>query len=229
MKRLLIIPARKGSKRIKNKNIKQFNGRPIISYSLEAAKKSGIFNKIHVSTDSRRIRNIVENYGFEVEFLRPKKISGDKTPVFDVIEYVLKKYKSLGYIFDEVWSISACAPLIFDKDLIKASKLLKKYPNKIVLSVCSYNAPLEWAFKFKKKTFFLMPDNLNAYKIRSQDLVEKFYDTGDFICFKYSEFKRLKKKPDVNYVGYKMPKSRSVDIDNYDDWEFAEKLSKLTI
>jgi pseudaminic acid cytidylyltransferase len=225
--RLLIIPARGNSKRIKNKNIKFFCGKPIIYYTIDCARKSKLFDKIHVSTESKKIFKCVKKKKIFIDFLREKKFSLDKTPVFDVIEYVLNKYKSLGYTFNEIWTISACAPLIFCKDLIKASKLIKKYPNKIILPVCSYNAPIEWAFKFKKQTSVLIPEKLNAYSIRSQDLVEKFYDTGDFICFKYSEFNRLKKKPDINYVGLKMPKSRSVDIDNSDDWKFAEKLFKL--
>jgi pseudaminic acid cytidylyltransferase len=227
--RLLIIPARGNSKRIKNKNIKSFCGKPIIYYTIDCARKSKLFDKIHVSTESKKISKYVKKKKILIDFLREKKFSRDKTPVFDVLEYVLKKYKSLGYVFNEIWSISACAPLLLDKDLIKASKLIKKYPNKIILPVSSYNVPIEWAFKFKEQTSILIPDKLNAYSIRSQDLVEKFYDTGDFICFKDSEFNRLKKNPDINYVGLKMPRSRSVDIDNLDDWKLAEKLFKLTI
>ena len=92
LKRLLISPARGASKRIKNKNIKKFNNKPIIFYSIESAKKSKLFNKIHVSTESRKILDIVKKKGIEVDFLRPKKISGDKTALHDVYKFVVQKY-----------------------------------------------------------------------------------------------------------------------------------------
>lgn len=93
MRRLLIIPARQGSKRIKNKNIKIFYGKPIIAYSLKLAKECGIFDTIHVSTNSLKIKKIAEKYGPKVEFLRPKKISGDYTPIIEVLRYVYDYYK----------------------------------------------------------------------------------------------------------------------------------------
>ena len=96
-KRLLVIPARSGSKRIKNKNIKLFNGKPIISYPIQAAIKSKLFNKIHVSTDSVKIANICKKLGIPDEFLRPKKLSGDKVTLFDVMKFVKSKYKSIRY------------------------------------------------------------------------------------------------------------------------------------
>ena len=122
LKRLLIIPARGGSKRIKNKNIKKFNNKPIIFYSIESAKKSKLFNKIHVSTDSRKISNVVKKKGIEVDFLRPKKISDDKTALHDVYKFVVQKYEKLGFSFNEIWTLMPCAPNINYKDLISASK-----------------------------------------------------------------------------------------------------------
>ena len=115
-KRLLIIPARGGSKRIKNKNIKNFCGKPIIYYTIDLAKKTKLFHKIHVSTESKEILDCVKKKNILFDFLRTKKISGDKIPIFDVIDFVINKYKNSGFVFDEVWSISACAPLILSKE-----------------------------------------------------------------------------------------------------------------
>ena len=90
---LAIIPARSGSKRIKNKNIVKVNNKPIIHYALDAAKKSKIFHKIHVSTDSKKIENIVNNLGYEIDFLRPKHLADDFTGIIPVLKHVLEIYK----------------------------------------------------------------------------------------------------------------------------------------
>ena len=97
-KRLLIIPARSGSKRIKNKNIKNFFDKPIIHYPLKVALKSNIFNKIHVSTDSKRIQKTVQIIGNFVDFLRPKNLSKDETSLKTVINYVLNNYVDLSFV-----------------------------------------------------------------------------------------------------------------------------------
>jgi pseudaminic acid cytidylyltransferase len=226
MNRLLIIPARIGSKRIKNKNIKNFYGRPIISYSLKIAKQSRIFHKIHVSTDSKKIKKIVESYGVEVDFLRPKKISGDYTSIISVLKYVYNYYKKKNLLFDEIWSLSACAPLLKTKDLINASNLLKHNKNKIVLPVTEYDTPIEWAFKIDKNNV-LTPIKKNSYKIRSQDISKKYHDTGYFVGIPIKFFYKKKIEFDQNYIGYKIERNRAIDIDNLTDWKLAENLYKL--
>ena len=100
IKRLAIIPARSGSVRLKNKNIKLFYNKPIISYAVSTAQKSQIFNKIHVSTNSIKIKNIVEKNNIKVEFLRPNYLSKDSVPLAKVINYVLNKYKKKNIFFD---------------------------------------------------------------------------------------------------------------------------------
>ncbi len=150
-KRLLILPARSGSKRIKNKNIKLFKKKPIILYSLLEAKKSKLFSKIHVSTDSKKIKKIVEKNGFNIDFLRPKKLATDKTSTVDVLNFVVKEYGKQKFNFDEIWSLAPCSPLIKSLDLKKASKILKRNKNKIIISITKYPAPIEWAFKKKNK------------------------------------------------------------------------------
>jgi len=226
MKRLLVIPARIGSKRIRNKNIKNFNGQPIISYSLKLAQESKLFNKIHISTDSKKIKKIVEDYNLEVEFLRPKNISGDYVPVISVLKYVYNYYKKKNFIFDEIWSLSACSPLLKKNDLINASVLLKKNNNKIVIPVTEYATPIEWAFKIEKNNF-LKPIKKYAYKIRSQDITKKFHDVGYFVGIPIKFFSEKKIKFDQNYIGYEIEKNRAIDIDNLSDWKLAEAMYKI--
>tara|TARA_B110001452_G_scaffold250535_1_gene238845 strand:+ start:4848 stop:5543 length:696 start_codon:yes stop_codon:yes gene_type:complete len=222
IKRLLILPARSGSKRIKNKNIKLFAGKPIIYHPLIEGKKSGLFSKIHVSTDSKKISSIVENYGFKTDFLRPKSLAGDKTPTIDVLDFVIKKYEKLNIFFDEVWSMTPCSPLVNFKDLLKAAKILEKNKKKIVISVCSYPAPIEWAF-YKKKNK-LSPLRKDFYKKRSQDITKKYHDTGNFVGIPIFFFKKKKIDFDTSYIGYELPRSRAIDIDDIEDFKLAEFL-----
>ena len=199
IQRLLIIPARGNSKRIKNKNIKLFCGKPIINYSLLSATKSKLFNKIHVSTDSKKIFNTVINCGYKIDFMRPKKISSSKAQIIDVLRFVTQEYSNRGLEFDEIWSLSACAPLITYKDLLKASKYLKKNNNKIILPITEYSAPIEWAFKLNKSSKILQPLNLGAYKIRSQDFKKKYHDVGSFVCMS----KKLLDKKEIKFLDKK--------------------------
>ena len=122
-KRLLVIPAKGYSKRIKEKNIKLFYGKPIISYALLNAKKSKLFSQIHVSTESKKVKRIVEKIGFKVDFLRPNKLAKKDTPVINVLRFVYERYLKLNINFDEIWTLSSCTPLLKSTDLIKAAKV----------------------------------------------------------------------------------------------------------
>jgi len=221
-KRLLIIPARSGSKRIKNKNIRLFQKKPIIYFPLKEAKKSKLFKKIHVSTDSKKIKKLVENFGVKVDFLRPKKLAGDKISTEQVLRYVVKEFEKKSLYFDEIWSITPCSPLVTASDLLKASKKLKKNMKKIILSVAKYPVPIDWAFE--RKNDCLIPLKKGSYKKRSQDFKDMFHDTGNFVGIPISFFKSKKINFDKNYIGFQLPKRRSIDIDNLEDFKLAEIL-----
>ncbi len=221
-KRLLVIPARSGSKRIKNKNFKNFKGKPIISYSILTALKSKIFDKIVVSTDDKNNLNYLKKYKIDISF-RSKKLSDDNTTIESVLRSVLSEYKMFGKNFDEIWSLAPCSPLIIKEDLIKASTILKKNKKKIVLPVSEYPAPLEWGFKLTKKKK-LIPIKKNYYKIRSQDLSKSYYDTGNFVAIPIHHFKKKYIEFDKHYIGLEIPRHRSIDIDNLEDWKLAEIL-----
>jgi len=222
LKRLLVIPARSGSKRIKNKNFKLFKGKPIIHYSILTALKSKIFQTIVVSTDNKKYLKFLERYKIDVSN-RSKKISNDNATIETVLRSVILEYEKNSKQFDEIWCLTPCSPLLKKHDLIKASQLMKKNKHKIVLPVTEYCAPIEWAFKFgfKKK---LIPVKKKSYKIRSQDLSKSFYDTGNFVAIPISFFKKRIIEFDKNYIGLEIPKYRSIDIDDLADWKLAEIL-----
>jgi len=222
-RRIAILPARGGSKRIPNKNIRDFCGKPMIAYALDAARKSGLFECIHVSTDSRNIAEKVVELGFDIDFMRPADLADDHTPIVPVLKYVVEQYRERGHFFDEVVLIMPCAPLIDSSDLIGASALMEQFESrKQVLAVSPYPVPVEWAFD-RSDNGILSPLQPGKFSIRSQDLGDKYFDVGMF-CF-FPENKILMAEgagDDEAFVGYEVPKSRSVDIDNEDDWLFAE-------
>ena len=221
-KRLVIIPARGGSSRIKNKNIKNFFGKPIIFYSIKNALKSKLFKKIHVSTDSKKIIRSLKKINFNVDFMRPKKLASSTTPIYDVINYVTKKYEYQNLQYDEIWCLYPCSPLIVPSDLNKAAKIFKKINNKILISITEYPVPIEWSFKKDKKnnlTFL----NKKALVKKSQNLEKKYYDTGNFLIFPR---KLVMKNNFFNckFYGYELTKDKSVDIDDPVDWKISEAL-----
>ena len=124
MSRVAIITARGGSKRIPKKNIKEFCGKPIIAYSIEAALNSNVFDEVMVSTDSEEIMKVAEEYGAIVPFLRSETTSNDFATTADVIEEVLLKYKEKGIVFDSFACIYPTAPFITAKKLMEATELL---------------------------------------------------------------------------------------------------------
>ena len=220
-KRLLIIPARSGSKRIKNKNVKLFSGKPIISYPIKAAIESKLFKEIHISTDSIKIANICKKIGVNIDFLRPKKLSGDNVSLFDVLKFVRDKYKTSGKTFNEIWCILPATPLLNSKDL---KNFAKNYYNKKgpMIIGSPYPAPLNWRFEIKNN----LVKNPNLDAMRNLKLSKKkfFYDSGQVYCFNNSYLD--KKDFDFNDKIFvqQLPLEKSVDIDTIEDWNFAEVL-----
>ena len=227
-KRLVIIPARAGSKRIPKKNIKNFCGIPIIYYPIEAIKKSKLFCEIHVSTDSSEIVKAVNLKGIRVDFLRPKNLSDDHTPLMPVLKYVIEEYKKRKQYFDEVWVVLPCSPFLKASDLVNASKLFDNSESKnFLMTVTEYSVPIEWALKINKNGY-LDSINKGAFAIRSQDLEKKYYDTGLFYAYR-SEFilNSNESGSDKNILPYFLKKGETIDIDDMEDWIYAEKLYKI--
>ena len=224
IKRLAIIPAREGSKRIKNKNIIPFFQKPLIYYSLTEAKKSKLFSKIHVSTDSIKIKNIVKKLGFEIDFLRDSVLANDHATIKDVVNFVINQYRDLDQHYDEVWLIYATNPFIKSLYLKNAYKLyLKNKKNRNIISVCKYNFPIFWAQKKKEKDKTLIPVFKNKIHKDSKSFDQHYCDAGMFVIYK-KNFKNNNKNE--NYLPYEIPWWKSIDIDTYEDLEAAKKIYK---
>ena len=223
IKRLAILPARGGSKRIKRKNIKDFCGKPIIYYPLLTASKSNLFTEIHVSTEDNEIYEVAKKLGFEPKFKRTKSLATDCAPTLPVLRYVIEEYRLLGKDFDEVWSINPCSPLITETDLINAANLfISKESVNPLLAVSDLPIPINWAYTINEDNL-LIPNMPGEFAKRSQDCTKGYYDTGTFAIFtnemlKESEGAGVQKK----FIAYKLPKKYSIDIDDIEDWELAE-------
>ena len=178
MKRIAIIPARGGSKRIPRKNIKLFLGKPIIAYSIEAALKSNQFDKVIVSTDDKKIAEIALKFGAEVPFLRSQNTSNDFSSTFDVIEEVTKNLKTLNEVFDYTCCIYPCAPFTSIENLLLSFNLLIKHKFDSVFPILQFSIPIQRALTYKenKVDFFKKEYSLS----RSQDLEKSYHDAGQF-------------------------------------------------
>tara|TARA_R110002049_G_scaffold214369_1_gene385872 strand:- start:729 stop:1421 length:693 start_codon:yes stop_codon:yes gene_type:complete len=221
---IAIIPARGGSQRVPDKNIVSFCGQPLITYSLEAARCAGIFDEIHVSTDSQKIADVVVNAGFTVPFLRDPKLADSITGLIPVLRWVLNKFEKQGRAFVDICLLYPTAPLIRAEDLQSAYNEFKnrnrEYP---LLSVSAFPVPVEWAMELDQNKIAL-PRYPEMLSIRSQDLKHCVYDTGSFMFLTATQLQHWGEEKEMKHLAYMLPRSRSVDIDNYDDLELAEAL-----
>lgn len=223
---IAIIPARGGSKRIPRKNIKDFLGKPIVAYSIEAALKSKLFDEVMVSTDDQEIVEVAKKYGASVPFLRSAKNSDDHSTTADVIEEVLLKYREQGKEYDYVCCIYPTAPFITSERLKESMKLLRKSGADSVLPVTCFSYPIQRSFKLDENGKLKMnwPENINS---RSQDLIPAYHDCGQFYCLDVKKFLVQKKLFTDNTLPVIIPELEVQDIDNREDWKIAELKYKL--
>ncbi|MCQ2022244.1 cytidylyltransferase domain-containing protein [Clostridium butyricum] len=220
-----IIPARSGSKGIIDKNIREIDGKPLIAYTIEAAKKSRVFTDILVSTDSNKYKQISEEYGAWVPFLRSEKLAQDDTPTNDVIEDVLIRLKNMGGNYDSFMILQPTSPLRDEEDIRNAVKLFEEKEANSVVSMCECeHCPL-----FTKSLDDEM--NLDGFlsemkKSRRQDL-KKYYRLNGAIYMANSDyFLKYKSFYESKSYAFIMETQKSVDIDTSDDFNYAEFLIK---
>ena len=219
---ICIIPARSGSKRIKNKNIKHFGGKPIISYAIRLAQSSGLFKRIVVTTDSHKISKIAKKYGAEVPFLRSKKLANDFTPLADVLVDCIKRISSQATKYH--FCLLPTTTLIVKKDLINSFKKIKKIDFDHLSSVSEYDSSPYRALRFVGKNRI----EFNSKKFaltRSQDL-PKLCRHGSFAIYRTKSLLKYDGKLPKKTTYYFIDKYRSIDIDTESDFKFAEFIFK---
>ena len=223
IKRLAIIPARSGSKRIKNKNIKNFFGKPLLERVIENSKKSKLFDDIYVSTDSVLIKRLAIRCGAIVPYIRSKKLSNDhaiiKSVIDDFISKVILDIKQKINIF----VLYPTSVFVDKKLIIKCNQILKT--TEYVTTVKKFPHPIQRALKFNKNK--LEPLNLKKKLMRTQDLEDYYYNSGQIDCFKLDAWvkKRMFHKMNAKFIILK--DLDSVDIDTPEDLRLAHKVFKL--
>lgn len=224
--RLAVIPARGGSKRIPRKNIKDFSGKPIIAWSIEAALQSKCFDHVIVSTDDEEIAEVARAWGASVPFLRPAELSNDYTGTTPVIKHAIEWFIEQGNKPDLTCCIYATAPFVTSKDLVEGLELIQNTDSSYVFSVTSYPFPIQRAIKIIENNCIEMfqPEHFNT---RSQDLDEAYHDAGQFYWGRSSAWLEEKQIFSSSSMPVVLPRKQVQDIDTYEDWDRAELLFKL--
>ncbi|MDD9303636.1 MAG: pseudaminic acid cytidylyltransferase [Desulfobacter sp.] len=224
-KAVAIIPARGGSKRIPRKNIKFFCGKPMMAYSIETALKSGLFDKIIVSTDDDEIAKTAVECGAEVPFVRPASLADDYATTIDVINHAIQWLNRNDRVYDLACCIYPTAPFVRQQDLKKGYEALKEKNINFAFPVTSFPSCIFRALKLAsdKKIEMFWPENLNA---RTQDLPEAFHDVGQFYWGKTKSFLNTDSIFGNHTRGLIIPRYLAQDIDTPEDWEQAELFFK---
>lgn len=221
MKKIAIITARGGSKRIPRKNIKLFCGKPIIAYSIEAAINSRLFDVVMVSTEDIEIAEIAKKYGATVPFMRSLKTSDDFATTKDVLVEVINKYRELGVKFDSLCCIYPTAALITPEVFQKSFEKFSSNNYDSLIPVVQYSVPIQIALHLGDNDLITMI-NPQYDDLRTQDMPQTFFDPGQFYWAKIgSEIEKLDLF-NKNTGSYIISELIAQDIDNLEDWQIAE-------
>ncbi|MDO6678420.1 pseudaminic acid cytidylyltransferase [Shewanella sp. 4_MG-2023] len=224
---IAIIPARGGSKRIPRKNIKLFHGKPMIAYSIDAALKSGCFDKVIVSTDDAEIAEVAKQFGAQVPFIRPDNIADDHATTMDVMHHAIQWCVQQGWNIEAVCCLYATAPFVTPELLTEGyQKLQQDKDIEFTFSAATFSFPIQRAIKLSQQGEVSMFDATKE-QVRSQDLDEAYHDAGQFYWGRKDAFLQRKAIFATHSRVVLLPRIRVQDIDTAEDWEFAEALFTL--
>ncbi|WP_139453488.1 pseudaminic acid cytidylyltransferase [Campylobacter armoricus] len=222
-KNLCIIPARGGSKRIPRKNVIDFLGKPLISYSIESALNSGIFDDVIISSDDDEIIEVALKYGAKAPFVRKKELSDDYTSSTAVIQNAIKTLEKQDQFYENICCLYATAPLINEDVLKKAYCEFIKEDCKFLFSACEFEYPIQRGFYLDEQNKVYMFDELN-YNKRSQDLTKAYHDSGAFYFGKKEAWLSEDFMFKPHSKAFLLPRNKVCDIDTPQDLEFAKML-----
>ncbi|TCB52213.1 pseudaminic acid cytidylyltransferase [Acinetobacter terrestris] len=227
--RLAVIPARGGSKRIPLKNIKEFHGKPMIAWSIQAAIECGCFDQVWVSTDDAEIAEVAKAYGAKVPFLRPAELSDDFATTADVMQHAVQEFKhELGFYPDFVCCLYATAPFVRQEDLKAGLKIIESKSVDYVFSATTFPFPIQRAIKLNLEGNVEMfsPEHFNT---RSQDLEEAWHDAGQFYWGTANAWTNKSVIFSDKSCVIELPRYRVQDIDTVEDWCRAELMAQLLL
>lgn len=218
---IAIIPARGGSKRIPRKNIRDFLGKPMIAYSIEAAINSGLFDEVMVSTDDEEIAKIALTYGASVPFFRSEQNADDYATLADVLIEVIQQYEKQEIVFDHICCLLSTAPLVDKEDVFTGYKLLIEGNYNSVCPIVAFSYPILRALEFDGNNNLRMkwPEYTTA---RSQDMNVAYHDSGTFYWIKRDILLTEKTLFAANGTALVLDECSVQDIDTLTDWKLAE-------
>ena len=228
IRKIAVMPARGGSKRIPKKNIRDFCGKPMIAWPLEILKKSNIIDDIIVSTDSDEIISVCEDLDIKVPFIRPESLSDDFTGTAEVVKHATEWYvKNINEV-DIVLTVYPTAVFLSNDDIETAYKILQENSCQIVFTGTEYPYPIQRAVYLEKNNKVSMFEP--QYNLaRSQDLKKSYHDAGQFyLAKKHAVINQISALSDSSSMLI-LPRERVVDIDTLEDFAIAEKLFKLSL
>ncbi len=215
-----IITARGGSKRIPGKNSREFMGKPMLCYAVEAALSSGIFREVMVSTEDEKIAALARQAGAAVPFMRSERTAGDFATTDDVLMEVLETYEGRGEVFDYMACIYPTAPFVTAGKLREAMELLIEKDASGVMPVVRFSFPPQRGMAVRDgRLVYCYPEN--AAK-RSQDLEPMYHDSGQFYCYHVKRYMACRGDLPEGYLPVFVPETQVQDIDNPSDWALAE-------
>lgn len=225
MQNIALIPARGGSKRVPKKNIRNFLGKPIIAYTIEAAKESGCFDRIIVSTDCPEIKEVALSLGVEVPFQRPDDIADDFSTAIDVIKHTITWLKEEKVEFDLICCLYATAPFMRSSDIILGHEKLTNSPNAdYAVTVTSFPFPIQRGVMIKNDRMeMFQPEH---FLTRSQDLEESYHDAAQIYWGRPDAFLNDIPVLSKQAIPIVLPRHLVQDIDTEEDWVRAEMLFK---
>jgi len=222
--RLAVIPARGGSKRIPGKNIRLFLGKPMIAWSIEAAKASGCFDRIVVSTDDPDIAQVARDFGAETPFLRPLELADDVSGTTPVVQHAVQTLINRDGPVDQVCCLYATAPFVRPEDLCRGLETLESSGADFAFSVTTFPFPVQRALRFRDgRVEMLYP---KYFETRSQDLEEAWHDAGQFYWGKAKAWLEAPVIFSPRSAPVELPRYRVQDIDTTEDWIRAEWMMK---
>ena len=220
MSAIAIITARGGSKRIPGKNKKEFLGKPILWYSIEAAKASGVFDEVMVSTDDEEIAELARQAGAAVPFMRSERTANDYATTSDVLGEVFEEYRSRGRQFHWACCIYPTAPFVTPAKLQAAMDRLQQEKADCVIPVVRFSFPPQRSLVLQDGALvYKWPENRS---VRTQDLEPFYHDSGQFYCFLVDSFLKTGQVIDGKVLPIEVPDTEVQDIDEPSDWRLAE-------
>lgn len=224
--KICVIPARGGSKRIPRKNIKEFKGNPVISYPIQAALDSGLFDEVVVSTDDAEIMEIAQKYGASTPFVRPQSLANDHAATAPVLIHAIEWFEEQGHKVTEMTNIYPANPFVSATLLREAYDEWDKSKFNYCFGVCEFESAPQRAL-FKNDAGGTQAFNPEYTLTRTQDLVPAFYDAGMFYFCDAQVYKTSESMHGPTAQPYHLPRHLVHDIDTPADWDFAEKMYSL--